>query len=134
MWTYKSDLASEIPFEKTTCGRDAYQRGSGQKIIGFSLFRNNDANFEKERGYFEGIEPNLKSMASYYPGWIMRVYFDLDSDDPIHDKLCQLACQDTNLDICDVRNLPGTPMKNALKVFGKIWRWFPTLDPQVLKN
>jgi len=70
-------------------------------------------------------------LSSYYPGWIMRVYFDLDSDDPIRDELCQLACQDTNLDICDVKNLPGTPMKNASEIFGKNWRWFPTLDPQV---
>jgi hypothetical protein len=27
-----------IPFDSTTCGSDAYARGSGQKIVGFSFF------------------------------------------------------------------------------------------------
>jgi hypothetical protein len=61
----------------------------------------------------------------------MRVYFDVEESDPYRKKLCQLACQNTNLDICDVRNLPGTPMKDASKIFAMCWRWFPTLDPQV---
>ena len=65
------------------------------------------------------------------PGWVMRLYFDLDKADPIHDALCKLACSDTNLDICDAANLPGTPMKDATKVFAMNWRFFPTLDPQV---
>ena len=64
-------------------------------------------------------------------GWVMRLYFDLDKTDLIHGKLCDLACSDTNLDICDAANLPGTPMKDATKVFAMNWRFFPTLDPQV---
>jgi len=35
-------------------------------------------------------------------------------------------------DICDAGLLPGTPMRNATKVFAMNWRFFPTLDPQVL--
>ena len=34
-------------------------------------------------GYFEGIAENLELMQTYYPGWIMRVYYDLEDDDPI---------------------------------------------------
>jgi len=34
-------------------------------------------------------------------------------------------------DICDARNLPGTPMIDASEVFPMNWRFFPTLDPQV---
>ena len=34
-------------------------------------------------GYFEGIAANLELMPTYYPGWIMRVYYDLEDDDPI---------------------------------------------------
>ena len=33
-------------------------------------------------GYFEGIVGNLELMPIYYPGWVMRVYYDLDDDDP----------------------------------------------------
>lgn len=45
--------------------------------------------------------------------------------------LCNLACTDTNIDLCNVRQLPGKPMPNAIKVFPMNWRWFPTMDPQV---
>ena len=34
-------------------------------------------------GYFEGIVGNLELMPIYYPGWIMRVYYDLEDEDPI---------------------------------------------------
>ena len=34
-------------------------------------------------GYFEGIVGNLELMPTYYPGWIMRLYYDLDDKDPI---------------------------------------------------
>ncbi len=61
----------------------------------------------------------------------MRLYFDLDKADPVHTALCNLACSDPNIDICDAANLPGTPMKDATKVFAMNWRFFPTLDPQV---
>ena len=61
----------------------------------------------------------------------MRLYFDLDPTDPVHTALCRLACSDNNIDICDAANLPGTPMKDATKVFAMNWRFFPTLDPQV---
>ena len=33
-------------------------------------------------GYFDGIVENLHLMPYYYPGWIMRLYHDLSSDDP----------------------------------------------------
>ena len=34
-------------------------------------------------GYFEGIVGNLDLMSTYYPGWVMRVYYDLEANDPI---------------------------------------------------
>ena len=34
-------------------------------------------------GYFEGIVGNLELMPLYYPGWVMRLYYDLDDRDPI---------------------------------------------------
>jgi hypothetical protein len=43
----------------------------------------------------------------------MRLYYDLDIKDPVLSDLCQLVCSNDNLDICDVANLPGTPMTDA---------------------
>ena len=72
-------------------------------------------------------------MQKYYPDWIMRLYTDYDIEDPTFRKLCDLACDDqySYLDICHVKQLPGTPLSDASKIFGMNWRFFPTLDPQV---
>ena len=85
------------------------------------------------KGFVEGIKGNLDLMPTYYPGWVMRLYIDYDLDDPIIRKLCNLACkpQYSNLDICHMKQLPGTPLKDARKIFPMNWRFFPTLDPQV---
>ena len=32
-------------------------------------------------GYFDGIVENLSLLQEYYPGWVMRLYYDLDDDD-----------------------------------------------------
>ena len=72
-------------------------------------------------------------MPKIYPGWVMRLYYDLDKNDPTLKDLCNLACHDANLDICDVKNLPGTPFKDAAGIFAMNWRFFPTLDPQVCR-
>ena len=32
----------------------------------------------KERGYFDGIEDNLKMLPYHYPDWTIRVYLDLN--------------------------------------------------------
>ena len=70
-------------------------------------------------------------MPKYYPGWIVRLYTDYDIEDSIFEKLCNLACRHSNLDICHVKDLPGTPFSDASKFFPMNWRFFPTMDPQV---
>ena len=61
----------------------------------------------------------------------MRLYINLENSDPLLKSICELACNNTILDICDVANLPGTPMENASSIFAMNWRFFPTVDPQV---
>ena len=34
----KGPIDNDIAFNQTTCGQDAYQRGTGQKIVGFSFY------------------------------------------------------------------------------------------------
>ena len=67
----------------------------------------------------------------YYPDFVMRVYVDLAKEDPVLKDLEHLEKANGNLDICDIKALPGTPMVDATKVFAMVWRFFPTLDPQV---
>ena len=35
---------------------------------------------------------------------------------------------------CHCRKLPGTPVADASKIFAMNWRFFPTLDPQVIQE
>ena len=68
----------------------------------------------------------------YGSSWIMRLYYDLDpADQQLMTQLCDLACADPQLDLCNVRSLPGTPVEDASSMFAMNWRFFPTLDPQV---
>ena len=62
----------------------------------------------------------------------MRLYLDLSKTDQILNDICDLACNYTNIDLCDVKNLPGTPLVDATEIFPMNWRFFPTLDPQVI--
>merc|ERR1719391_1390928 len=62
----------------------------------------------------------------------MRLYLDdLSLEASLFNDVCQLACSNNNLDLCYVRTLPGMPLVNASHIFPMLWRFFPTLDPQV---
>ncbi len=103
-------------------------------MIGFSFYGDINSDYSKKKGYFEGIVGNLELMPKYYPGWTMRLYYDLDKSDPVFKDLCELACKNDILDICNAKDLPGTPFVDSSKVFAMNWRFFPTLDPQVSLN
>lgn len=124
----------DLTFNQTTCSDAAFKRGPHQKIVGFSFYGDINTDYSKKKGYFEGIVGNLELMNQFYPGWIMRLYYDLDKTDPVFKDLCKLSCENDILDICDAKKLPGTPFVDTSKVFAMNWRFFPTLDPQVSKK
>ena len=100
--------------------------------MGFSFYGDIATDHAKYKGYFEGIVGNLELLPKFYPGWIMRVYYDMEDGHPVLKDLCELACKNDLLDICHAGKLPGTPLVDARKVFAMNWRFFPTLDPQVV--
>ena len=51
--------------------------------------------------------------------------------DQLMSELCDLACDNPHIDLCNVKALPGTPVTDATKIFAMNWRFFPTMDPQV---
>ena len=102
-----------------------------QRIIGFSFYGDTNSDHSKRKGYFNGIQANLELIPKFYPGWTIRLYLDLDKTNELLNEICDLACNDSNIDLCDVKNLPGTPFIDAAEIFPRNWRFFPTLDPQV---
>jgi len=128
------DFSSEnLKFSNTTCSRDAFQRGPHQKVVSFVFYGKSNSEQHKNRKYFEGIKSNLDLIKELYgSSWTMRLYYDLDpADQQLMTQLCDLACADLQLDLCNVRSLPGTPVEDASSMFAMNWRFFPSLDPQV---
>ena len=65
----------------------------------------------------------------------MRLYCDfMEIPQPMFQELCNLACQNNHFDICDMKNLPGQPLKDASRTYPTFWRYFPTLDLQVMSE
>ena len=99
------------------------------QIVSFSFYGNPDSQQGKERKYFQGIKDNLKEMPIFYPDWTLRLYYDLEDQHPLMKELCDLACNDPNIDLCHVKNIPV--LGDVSKVFAMNWRFLPMLDPQV---
>ena len=61
-----------------------------KKIIAFSYFdpKNTDP---YNRHYFDGIAKNLKGIQKFYPGWIMRLYYQIDQNSRNMESLCKLG-------------------------------------------
>ena len=82
--------------------------------------------------YFSGIKSNLQKVRELYnETWVTRLYFDVNNNGSLLNQLYDLACNHDDLDLCDVRALPGNPVRDAIKINAMNWRFFPTLDPQV---
>ena len=119
---------NDVYLKNNTCSQHSHDRGPKQKIIGFSFYAGHPSR-HKNRKYFQGIVDNLKQIPELYPNWILRLYYDLEPDHPLMEMLCQLACNDSNIDLCSVRNIPA--VGDIRNVFAMIWRFFPCLDGQV---
>ena len=119
-------------YEFSTCSGDSWQRGNGQRVIAFAFYGDPQSKTHQERGYFEGIIKNLEAISSFYnSSWSVRLYHDISPDHPLMVNLCNLACSTDRLDLCPVYQLPHHLLANAVNMFPMIWRFFPTLDPQV---
>jgi len=127
----KHNLNAEInpvQYNMTTCGESSYARGPNQKIVSFTFFKQNiTSKSDGVRQYFAGISANLLLMSELYPGFVMRLYYDVDSDTEL--ELNRLKANTPNLDLCPADNNPR--LGNMARLYPLIWRFLPSLDPQV---
>ena len=113
----------------STCSKHSYLRGFKQRIIGFSFYGDPNSPLGKFRKYFQGIKDNLELVPKFYDGWNIRLYYDLEEDSPLMSDLCDLACSNSNIDLCHVKKIPL--LGDVSKVFAMNWRFLPMIDPQV---
>ena len=114
---------SEANSTASACSKHAFLRGYKQKVIGFSFYGDSSSKLSKFRKYFQGIKDNLALVPKYYKGWTVRLYYDLPEEDDRLKDLCEVACNDPNIDLCYVRQIPS--FGDISKVFAMNWRFFP---------
>ncbi len=79
---------------------------------------------------FQGIRENLELIKKHYPGWVMRLYYDLQSEEsPVLDELCQISCSEPMFDACDASR--NARLGNASILYPLVWRFLPAIDVQV---
>ena len=101
---------SEDIFNYTTCGEKAFKRGFGQKVISFSFYEHDDTRASERKlnrsfeypAYFRGIEQTLLLQRNLYTTWTIRLYHDLQQDDPLIETLHSYSIQYHYLDIWHV--------------------------------
>ena len=113
--TSDNKFADKDAFKETTCGETSFRRGFGQKVIGFSFYEHDSIRLEERRlnksfdfpPYFRGIEENLDLVPILYPGWIVRLYHDLQQEDPLCETICSYQNKYNYFDLCQVHHLPS---------------------------
>ena len=85
---------TNISLENTTCSEAAYYRGPHQKVISFTYFDPPENELvpknKTAREYFRGIEENLNLVKKFYPGYNMRLYYQVSSDTTLT-QLCHIG-------------------------------------------
>ena len=110
--------------ESSTCSEFATLRGKGQKVVSYSFYVNEENPDNNERRYFSRIEFRAQEVLESYPGWTMRLYYDVDNE-ATKKRLCDLYCRFPHLDLCNVNNLPQ-PLGNlkSKEPIGKLAKYF----------
>ena len=67
----------------------------------------------------------------FRPNWTMRVYHNATSDED-RAKLCEVACANGNLDLCDISAIHDDDLDYDLnKAVPTVWRFLTMADPKV---
>ena len=68
-------------------------------------------------------------MKQFYPGWLMRLYYHVDNVTAATAAgICELACADPALDICDAAD--NARLGDMRILHPQVWRFMPAVDVQ----
>ena len=115
------------PTKNTMCSQDVSIRGDKQKVIAFSYYGKQDSKREVEmfKNYFAGIFMNYNTIKEKYPDWTMRLYHEMEPEDPLFQNLCEFACVNPKLDLCSAKSIPA--LGDVRQIFPMFWRFLPTI-------
>ncbi|XP_046640966.1 uncharacterized protein LOC124326279 isoform X2 [Daphnia pulicaria] len=118
---------------KSTCGAAADRRGPHQKVIGYSMYGSNFSDPKFYNKYLKWFGETLRTIPMKYPGWVVRIYHQLKSDDvdswkALNDVL-DLKGNGDHIDLCNATQVIRN--RHLGDIFEMTWRWLPMLDDMV---
>ena len=102
----------------------SYSEDSWKHVVTLIIGKENEEREDKsKRNYLDGIKDNLQLIKEKYGSdWIVRVYYHVKNYDsntsPVMKQLCDLACSEPNLDLCDAQK---NPRKELISCFNELW-------------
>jgi hypothetical protein len=130
---------SNYTYEKLTqwnrslCSIKSDLRGQHQKIIALSIYGttskfSNNPMYSWDTHILPFLEPLANEVKLLLPSWVMRVYVDFTgATKSQRDFLYNFS----NVDVCDITNLPLFGSSIFTYLPGKMWRFLPIFDPYV---
>ncbi|CAF4183135.1 unnamed protein product [Rotaria sp. Silwood2] len=117
----------------TFCSHASYHRGRHQKVISISVYGKESKFIDNQMYSWKAtilpfFEPLVSEMNQLLPQWILRVYIDFTGSTKSQRKHFYKF---SNVDICDMNNIPmfGSSLHKFLP--GRMWRFLPIFDPYV---
>ncbi|XP_042209965.1 uncharacterized protein LOC121857798 isoform X2 [Homarus americanus] len=134
-WLYPAWFKTKYSFQgESTCSHFSTQRGR-QRVVSFSYYNPNsttDIDSTHFMSYLWPVRVLALKVATLYPGWVMRVYHNVTTDDYYGNSfLCKIYCSNDNVDLCLVTDLPGLGNLVQQQVVGGLWRLAVMGDPTV---
>lgn len=122
-----------IEWNRTLCSEKSDRRGPHQKVIAISIYGVEskfigNSMFSWEKTILKFLKPLANEIDTLLPEWILRVYIDFTGS---KNSQREFLHNFSNLDICDIKNLPmfGSSLRSILP--GRMWRFLPIFDPYV---
>ena len=103
---------------ESTCDSFSSFRPNGQKIVSYSYFGKSD---ERTRThYLDQIRYRAQEISVAYSDFVMRIYYHIE-DEYSKEKLCDVWCENENVDLCDVENLPTLGDLRSFQPIGNVF-------------
>ncbi|CAF3562949.1 unnamed protein product [Rotaria sordida] len=120
-------------WNRSLCSIQSDHRGPNQKVISISIYGStsnytDNAMFAWETSIFPFLIPLANEVKLLLPSWIIRLYIDFTGSTKSQQNFLYNF---SNIDICDIHNIPmfGSSLVSYLP--GKMWRFLPIFDPFV---
>jgi hypothetical protein len=118
---------SFIGWNRTLCSKSSDRRGPHQKVVAVSIYRDNPM-FSWEKNILQFLKPLADEINILLPEWILRVYIDFIGSTKSQQEFLNNF---SNVDVCDINNLPIFDSSLSSFVPSKMWRFLPIFDPYV---